>query len=159
MSTSYECALSGLESEPGMNDDSDGLGDLPVGWTRIVWSRRSYNPKWIRIQQVKEMKTQAILSQVPETERPKQEPLVRIQLDAEFYGLESSTPMYLTDEDVVFISDSGDIVAAINEVRGQLGMEALVYDEDGDEEEDGSEAKAVEDAVEKELNSAEKEGT
>lgn len=134
MSIDYECALSGLEAEPGVMDDSDGLGDLPVGWTRVVWSRRSYNPKWIRIQQVKELKVQAILNQIPESERPKQEPLVRIQLDAEFFGLENSTPMYMSEQDEVFISDSGDIVTAINEVRTQLGMEPLVFDE-GEESE------------------------
>lgn len=144
MSTSYECALSGLEAEPGIADESDGLDDLPVGWTRIVWSRRVLNPKWVQIQQVKAMKKEAILNQVPETERPRQDPFVRIQLDAEFYGLESSTPMYMSDQDVVYISDSGDIVAAINEVRSQLGMEPVEFDD----------ADAEDDSVNTEINQA-----
>lgn len=155
MSTNYECALTGLESDPSMHDESDGLGDLPVGWTRVVWSRRSYNPKWVRIQQVKEMKTQAILSQVPDSERGKQEPLVRIQLDAEFFGLENSTPMYLAEEDVVFISDSGDIVSAVNEVRSQLGMNPIEFEEDDEETSD----KSADEAINQELDSAKQEGT
>jgi len=133
----YECALSGLTTEAADHDDSDGLGELPVGWTEIRIRRRQYNPRWLAIQQVKESSVMGLLAQLPPEIRASQELGIRVQIDATFFGLEDSTPMYLSDiEDVVYLSDSEDILEGINEVRGSLGLDPVVQDEDEDEEED-----------------------
>lgn len=133
--SNYECALSGVESEPGIADESDGLGDLPVGWTKITWSRRGYNPRWLQIQGIKDMKLKAVLSQIPPEAQEMQEQVIRLQLDAEFFGLENATPMYLSEDEEVFISDSGDVVSTLNEIRTQLGMAELTFDEEEIEKE------------------------
>lgn len=134
--SSYECALTSLESQAGVDDDSDGLDDLPVGWTKITIQRRGYNPKWLFIQQVKEQMIAGLLQQFPPEVQEGQELAIRIQVEAQMHSLESDTPMYERDmDDVVYLSDSGQIVETFNEIRALLGLEELTEDEDDDGEE------------------------
>lgn len=133
----YECALTGLTA-PGVEPtDVDGLDDLPVGWMRIRITRRKYNPKWVLIQQVKEAMIDGIVSQFPPEVQDMQRYAVLIQVEAQFHGLEKDTPMYVPDvDDVVYLSDSGEILESINDIRNSLGLDSIStesIEEDEDE--------------------------
>jgi len=135
----YECAMTGLTQEGGVADDSDNLGDLPVGWTRVQMTRRAYNPRWIMIQQVKEAMVNDMLRQVPAEMQEIQRLVIAVQVDAQFHPLESDTPVFLPDvDDVVYLSDSGEIQGSIDELRDLLGLDPIAggADESGDEDSD-----------------------
>lgn len=137
----YECAVSGNVAEAGLHDETDGLGDMPVGWTQIRMTRRQYNPKWVFIQQVKEAMMQNLLSQFPAEVAEAQRMPLLIQVEAQFHSLEKDTPVYTTDiEDVVYLSDKGDVIDSLNEVRELLGLEPVEKgEEEADEEEEAEE--------------------
>jgi hypothetical protein len=140
----YECALTGVVQQGGHEDQSDKLGDLPVGWTRIQMTRRQYNPKWVLIQQVKDAMVEGLMAQFPAEARGVQLYAVTIQVEAQFHSLEKDTPMYMPDvDDVVYISDSGEIADNVNEVREMLGLSELP--EEGEEEEEEEEEEDEED--------------
>ena len=133
----YECAMSGITAPPGPMDDSDGLGDLPVGWTRIHMIRRRENPEWAAIQQVKALILEGIVAQTPEEFRDAHRSMSEIHVRAQFHSLEEATPRFLADaEVVVYISDSGDVVDSLNEIRSMLGVPALPDTAATDEEEE-----------------------
>lgn len=140
----YECAMSGLTEEAGPKSASDGLDDLPVGWTKITMTRRRYNMKWLAIQQVKEATVEGLLQQFPDEVRDMQRFVVQLQVEAQMKALENDTPMFESDvDDVVYVSDSGDLVSSLNELRENLGLPMPVdddEDEDEDEEEEEEEA-------------------
>jgi hypothetical protein len=149
----YECALTGRTEDGIQPDDSDGLGDLPLGWTRVQITRRQINPKWMLIQQVKQSVIEGILQQFPEELREVQRYAVMVQIEAQFHGLESSTPRYLPDvDDVVYISADGTILDTVNEIREMLNLPAI-RDADEADEEDESEEDA-DDGDEEEAESA-----
>lgn len=128
----YECAISGLMEPGGLEEDSDGLEDMPAGWTKITIQTRRWNPKWQAIQAVKEVSVEALLSQVPDEFREDQRLSATIQVEASLHGLESATPKYLTDEVEVFVSDSEDVAEALAEAKALLGIEE---DEDDSDDE------------------------
>lgn len=131
----YECAISGLTEEPGDFSDSDGLDDLPVGWTRVQISRRAHNPKWIMLQQLKENMVAQMLQQLPPSMHEGQIPYLQLQAEAAYAHLEKDTPMYVSDvQDVVFISDSSDVLGELNDLRAALGLDP-VENADGVEDE------------------------
>jgi hypothetical protein len=145
----YECALTGLTEEGGQPDESDGLGDLPVGWTKVRITRRQYNPKWLLIQQVKQGMVEGLLQQFPAELRSVQQYALSIQVEAQFHGLESETPMYLPDvDDVIYISDAGEVMESFNEVREMLGLEPLPEEEDEDFDEDDDDLPEIGDSGE-----------
>lgn len=126
MKFEYECALSGVTKEGGEFEESDGLDDLPVGWTRIQITRRQYNPKFVALQNLKQGTLQQMLAQMPVEMRKGQLPYLELQVEAGFYALEQDTPMYLPDvDDVVYFSDDIEVIDAVNKVREMLGLEAL----------------------------------
>lgn len=126
MSFDYECALTGLGGLAGGEDDSDGMGDLPVGWTRVTITRRQFNPDWVLLQQVKGAMIDTLLQQIPEQYRAAQRPTVALQVTATYYAMEQDTPMYMADvEDMVFLSDSNEIVEDINDLRLSLGLDPV----------------------------------
>jgi DNA-binding transcriptional regulator WhiA len=120
----YECAISGLTAEAVEEESEDSLSDMPVGWTKITIQTRQINAKWSQIQELKEAMTEGLLQQVPEEYRELQRPLTALQVEATLHSLEADTPMYETIEDVVYVSDSEDVVSALNEIRATLGLEA-----------------------------------
>lgn len=131
MTYEYECAMTGLTREGGAEEEFDGLGDLPVGWTRVRITRRAYNPRWVMIQQVKEAMVANMLQQMPPEAQAAQRHILGVQVDAQFHALESDTPMFLPDiDEVVYLSGSGDIVDSVNEMREMLGLEPLVTSDD-----------------------------
>jgi hypothetical protein len=125
----YECALSGLTQE-GADFFDDEMGDLPAGWTKVTLQKRSYNPKWLMIQQVKQMAIQGLLQHVPPELQKTQAWALSLQVEAQFHHLESSTPQFITDEDVAYISDDGSVVESYNELRDMLGLDPVDDDED-----------------------------
>jgi hypothetical protein len=141
----YECALTGLAAEATIEtDNSDELGDLPVGWTRIRMTRRQYNPKFLLLQQVKQATIEGLLLQVPEELREYQQYAISLQVEAMYHGVENDTPMFLPDvDDIIFVSDEGEVVSELNEIRSALGLEAMPEDEEV-EEEDGPEEETTE---------------
>lgn len=132
----YVCALSGLHADAAPDDDCDGMGDLPVGWTRITFSRRQLNADWVQIQDAKERIVQVYLEQVPPEARDSQRLMFEIQVAAQFAALEAKVPKYVLDvEDTIELSDDDEVTSAINEVRDQLGLEPMPeFDDDLEEE-------------------------
>lgn len=129
----YECALTAMTAAAGTEDDSDGLGDMPVGWTRIHIVRRAYNPAWLEIQETKRDLIQALLSQLPGDAPTSAATSIRVQVSATFHQLEKDTPMYLPDiDDEVFVSDTKDeaVIKAINDLRGTLGLDPVPEDDE-----------------------------
>lgn len=140
MKKMYECAISGITEEAGDRFEGDDLDDLPEGWTQITITRRQINPKWLAIQQVKEASIEALLQQFPEDIREVQRFVVEIQVEAQLKALEMDTPMYLSDvDDIVFVSDSEDVVESLNQIRESLGLDPMPEDEEEDEEDDEEE--------------------
>ena len=147
----YECALSGLVAPGGVESDTDGLGDLPIGWTKITVQRRRVNPAWMMIQQVKEAMVENVRKQMAPDIWATQGMAVAVQVEAQLHGLENDTPMFVTDvEDVVYLSDSDAIEDSVNELREELGLaplppmleegedddDMLEEDEEGEDEEE-----------------------
>ncbi len=136
----YECALSGIVAPAGAPFEGDDLEDIPEDWTEVRLSRRVFNPRWVGIQTVKRRMTGGLLSQLPEEQRQGQLPLIALQVEAQFHGLESETPRYLTYVETVYISPpegSEAVAAAYNELREALDLPLLVEDDsDGSKEEE-----------------------
>lgn len=125
MSYQYTCALSGV-SAPGTEIEDEDLEDLPIGWTRVEIQRRVPNPKWVLIQQTKMMAIETVLQQIPEEVREEQRPFIALQVEAQFKLIENDTPPFFVDvKDVVYFSDSKDVNDAFNEIREQLGLDAV----------------------------------
>ena len=145
----YECALTGVVESGAEASSADGLDTLPVGWVKITIARRTYNPKWLMIQQVKEAMIEGLMSQMPADLPEVQRYAVVMQVEAQFHGLEKDTPMYVKDvDDVVYLSDAGEVIETINELRSTLALDTIApipsIDEipEEDEEEDEKPADA-----------------
>lgn len=132
----YECAVSGTTVPAAPYNESDGQGDLPVGWTRITLTRRQYNPKWVMIQQTKQGMIEGLIQQLGQDMPEFQQFALSLQVEAQFHGLESETPMYLPDvEEVVHLSGSDEILESVNGMRELIGLEPLLPVEPEEEEE------------------------
>lgn len=145
----YECALTGVVEAGAEASSADGLDTLPVGWVKITIARRTYNPKWLMIQQVKEAMIEGLMSQMPADLPEVQRYAVVMQVEAQFHGLEKDTPMFVKDvDDVVYLSDAGEVIETINELRSTLALDTIApipsIDEipEEDEEEDEKPAEA-----------------
>lgn len=133
----YECVFSGISAQAGDFDESDGLGDMPVGWTKVSITRRQYNPKYVMIQQTKTTMIESLIQQLGGEAMPDyQKYAISLQVEAQFVGLEAQTPVFLPDiEEEVFISDTAEVLESFNELREGLGLEALTAEEHTAEEE------------------------
>ena len=123
----YECVFSGISAQAGDFDESDGLGDMPVGWTKVSITRRQYNPKYVMIQQTKTTMIESLIQQLGGEDMPDyQKYAISLQVEAQFVGLEDQTPVFLPDiEEEVFISDTTEVLESFNELREGLGLETL----------------------------------
>ena len=144
----YECALTSITSPGAEEDDSDGMEDMPVGWTKIRFTRRQFNPKWLALQQLKETMAQGAIMQHtgghPETATNQQKLGVALQIEASFYMLESDTPMYILDvDDSVFVSDSGEVIKSLDEIRDMVGLGPMPEISEESETNEPSEQEAV----------------
>lgn len=96
MSEEYECAISGQVEDAGLEEDADGLDDLPVGWTKITFHRRAWNPKWQTIQAVKEAGVETMLQSIPEEYREEQRGRSRCRLRRVSMGSSPRPPSTLS---------------------------------------------------------------
>jgi len=138
----YECALSGLTEGGSIPFDADDLDDLPAGWTELRFSRRIFNPRWVMIQHTKKAMVEGLLLQVPEENREQSRVSVQLQVDANFYGLEADTPMYLTEVETVYLSPpeaNEQVAEAYNTLRQDLGLEPVAVEDAGEETEEEGE--------------------
>ena len=137
--TEYECALSGTVADKAeLVDEED---DLPVGWSRITIERRTVNPEWWEVQNVKATLIEASLMQVPEAQRPQMLPLVAMQVAAQFIALEDKLGQYVTTTEVLYIAPTesdAQLAAEYNDIRTRLGLAEIGAD-DGADDEDGGE--------------------
>lgn len=135
----YECAISGISAEGAMVSDKDGLGSLPPGWTRLTVEHREVNVKWMAIRDLKAAMLENILKQYPEEQRDIQRLAIALQVDAQFAGLEAATPIYITSKEVVYLAPrdaNPGIKQVIDDLRENLGLESLLYEDDPEEDED-----------------------
>jgi hypothetical protein len=145
----YECVFSGISAQAGDFDESDGLGDMPVGWTKVSITRRQYNPKYVMIQQTKTTMIESLIQQLGGEAMPDyQKYAISLQVEAQFVGLEAQTPVFLPDiEEEVFISDTAEVLESFNELREGLGLETLeVYAQPEEEETEDTPALSTEEA-------------
>jgi len=137
----YECALTGITAQGTQYHEADGLDDLPPGWIQISFQRRAPNPQYILLQQVKNSMIEGMAAQVPD-DYPADivEAHIRaigMQVEAQFIGLESKTPPYITYEEEIYVAppESNEVVReAVNEVRENLGLELFPGPEEAEEE-------------------------
>ena len=126
----YECALSGITAQGSLYHEADGLDDLPPGWIQISFQRRTPNPQYALLQEVKRSMVEGMASQIPE-DYPEDiveahMRAIAMQVEAQFIGLESKTPPYITYEEEIYVAppESNEVVReAVNEVRESLGLE------------------------------------
>jgi hypothetical protein len=135
--TEYECALSGEVAEKAdlVVDEDD---DLPVGWTRITIERRTINPRWVYVQNVKAALVEAALMQVPEEAREQMYPLMAMQIEAQFAALEAQTEQYEIVPEVVFVApveSDEQLATEYNEIRAKFGLDAVGVEPELDAEE------------------------
>ena len=136
--TEYECALSGTLADKRelIADEED---DMPVGWSRITIERRTVNPEWWEVQNVKATLIEASLMQVPEAQRPQMLPLVAMQVAAQFIALEDKLGQYVTTTEVLYIAPTesdAQLAAEYNDLRGRLGLAEIGADADDAEADD-----------------------
>ena len=136
MNIRYECAISGVEEEAGF-DRAAPLGGLPLGWFKVTFARQVLNPKWVAIQQLKEVLVANVLGQITKAEdRELQQIAVSLQVEAQFAALEAATPKYLTEEDIVYTAppEAEDAIRQVfNEIREPLGLTSFASQEEEDE--------------------------
>jgi hypothetical protein len=141
-----ECALSGVvptaEELADAATFTEGPSGLPEDWTEIRVIRRRINPAWETIQEAKELTLRRLLMQVPKENREEVEPVVIVQIEAQFAALESR-PEYATtilDEVVVYVAPSTaaeGLEEAIKSLAATLNIDPnliLAPLEDDDEE-------------------------
>jgi hypothetical protein len=134
----YECALSGVTADGDLDFEDDGLGDLPAGWIEVRMTRRVQNPRYALIRQVKQALLQGLASQIPEEHRAGQAAAIQVQLDANFYFMEQSTPIYLTESETVYLAppeSSEAVLESFNQARELLGLEPFAAPDEEDEDE------------------------
>jgi hypothetical protein len=135
--TTFVCALSGKAAKTTDlaldADDEDPLGDMPVGWIRVLLSRRMPNPDWLRLQQTKEATITGQISQLAQ-QIPKDTPPdairaaeehIRVLADVQFHSIEEDTPRYVVVEQAVHIADptrDPSIAEAWKGIGGALGI-------------------------------------
>ena len=145
MPRDIECAVSGIYAEPVAEFQDDGLEGLPPGWTQITFKRRTSNPKYHAIQQLKtamfeNMMFQAKQQPIPEEAREMQELAIQLQVEASMAALEAKTPLYLTTTEVLHIApadiDPG-IKSVVEYLKDNLSLTTFGDDEDEDEGEEG----------------------
>ena len=120
------CALSGLaplDSELVGGDDDNG--DIPVGWCRVVLTRREPNPKWEAITAMKAALVEQALTQIPAKQRIDAQFAVELQIEAQFAALEATTAQFLVYEESAYIAPAirdVQIAAEIVKLRATLGL-------------------------------------
>jgi hypothetical protein len=137
-SPDYVCSLSGVEADEDdiLDDATDDLGAMPVGWTRVTFQRRLMNPRWEEVEQGKELLIETALAQVPEESKDAARLLIALQIDAQFVALEAATDRYVVYDEVIYVAPPELDKALATEffsIRERLGL-PVPSDEDGNRE-------------------------
>lgn len=145
--TPFVCSMSGVVAD---EDDAvidapkgDVLGTLPVGWSRVTVERRLENTRWDDIQQAKNTLVQMTLANVPEEHRGEAEPMITLQVDAQFAALENMTDRYVTITEVLYVAppeDDAELAKEWFNIRQTLG---LSIPDDGDDEDENAPSEAT----------------
>jgi hypothetical protein len=144
--TEYECAISGITAPGTIEHDKDGLGTLPPGWTRLTVERRDVNMKWLAVRDLKTAMVENILKQYPEEQREIQRLAITLQVDAQFAALEAATPPYIAAKEIVYLAPrdaNSAIKDVIDDLRENLGLESLLYEDDDADEDEQDEPEAA----------------
>jgi hypothetical protein len=138
----YTCSISNIDAaEEDLIDDlraidDDGLGSLPLGWSRVTIEKRVMNPMWEKIKQAKDMLYQTNMmqakmraEQAQQTVTPEQmaevELLIKLQIEAQFSSLEANTEQFMVFTETVTISPiehSESVAADFFQARDLLGF-------------------------------------
>jgi len=137
----FVCSLSGVEApeEEILPDDlADGLGLLPMGWTRLTIDRRLPSQDWQEVQQVKMLLAEAAFQQLPKEQQvPEAKRTIQIQIAAQFAALEASMSPFNNLQEVIFLAPPELDPALAKEffdIRGRLGLPIPPEDDEEDEE-------------------------
>lgn len=126
MSTGIVCALSGLVPlEAELVGGDDDHSDIPIGWIRVVLTRREPNPKGEAIIAMKAALVEQALTQIPAKQRADAQFAVELQIEAQFAALEANTPPFLIYEELAYIAPAirdVQIAAEIVKLRATLGL-------------------------------------
>lgn len=122
-----QCVITGTETE--LVEVGDELVP-PPGWVEIRVVRRTPNPKFLLLTQVRKAQATQVFQQVPKQDRHKGlKDMIAIQLEAQYAALEAK-PEYqpvLTEEDAVFVSPhasaSAEGKAEIERLFTTLGLD------------------------------------
>ena len=149
----FICSLSGVEApetEILPDDLADGLGLLPVGWTRITIERRLPAPEWQEIQQVKSIMAEAASQQLPKDQQiPEAIRAIQIQVAAQFASLEANLSPFSNMKEVLFLAPpelDPALATEFFDIRDRLGLPVP-----SDEDEDETETPEDEDVSEEEV--------
>lgn len=129
----YVCALSGIvaKEEDLVLDagDDDALGELPLGWTRVVFFTRQLNPEWEALRYVQQALYDAQISDIPADATPdvrsKRERMARLIARNSLYAVEERTPRYIVEEESVCFAPVGtsmELADAVKKLREMLGL-------------------------------------
>lgn len=139
LNTPFVCSMSGVvaDEDDAVHDAPKGdvLGTLPVGWSRVTVERRLENARWDDIQQAKTTLVQMTLANVPEEHRGEAEPMIAMQVDAQFAALEAATDRYVTITEVLYVAPPEDDAELAKEwfaIRQTLGLSIPDAEEDDD---------------------------
>jgi len=130
--SNIECGLSGITSTQDDaldTEDYDGNdADLPEGWTKITITHRRSNPAWEAVQEVKELTGANLLAQVDPKIRGEIEPIIMVQMEAQFAALEarSGYSRTLLEEHIVFVAPhtrAEGLEAEIQDLAAMLGLD------------------------------------
>lgn len=113
-SVRYVCDLSGestAANTDSQEEPEDDLGDLPVGWARVLIERRTENPDHVKL-----LHTRAEMVQLVVAENEGTDPdLARVMVDGQLAGALAVTPRWIveTEEAVVAPRWYGHLLAAV----------------------------------------------
>ena len=150
MTDEYYCALSGVAPQENQitEEDDEYVGDLPIGWVKITFSRRYPNPKYELIQDVKAAAMEQLLSQIDEKHREQVREALQIQVEAQYSYFEDKLGRYIIDEVTAYVADPASSAELTTEVSGLLeSLELDLIDlgiEEVDEEESNEESAEAE---------------
>jgi len=113
-SVRYVCDLSGestASNTDSQEEPEDDLGDLPVGWARVLIERRVENPDHVKLQQTRAEMIQLVVNENEGTDPD----LARVMVDGQLAGALAVTPRWIveTEEAVVAPRWYGHLLAAV----------------------------------------------
>jgi len=138
------CALSGIT--PTEEETDNSYKKLPEGWIEITVKRNFPNSQYVILQELKAQAFNLTLAQIPEDQREMAYESIRVQVDAQYAAYEKTQKEFLTEKDTIYISppeNDAAILAEYQKLYELLGFDALLYEEENDENEDTDNAEQL----------------